>query len=251
MQATARRLSVVSTTSSARRRLIRVVRHHRTRMSIEASMASYYAVRVQEYERIYHKPERQDDLRRLCSLVESEFAGVDVFEVACGTGYWTEVLARSASSVHATDINDEVLAIARSKPIDTQRVIFRRDDAYALPDLSQRFTGGFSGFWWSHVPKARVQTFLRGFHRLLSPGARVMFIDNAYVEGSSTPISRTDEHGDSYQIRRLDDGSAHEVLKNFPTESELVSLVGGLASDVRVEFLRYYWVLSYAPRVDA
>ena len=228
-----------------------IVRHPRTRMSIEASMVSYYADRAQEYERIYHRPERQDNLRQLRSLVESKFAGADVFEVACGTGYWTEVLARSAASVFATDINDEVLIVARSKSLDAQRVKFQREDAYALPDLPQRFTGGFSGFWWSHIPKARLQSFLRGFHRLLSPSARVMFIDNTYVEGSSTPISRTDEHGDSYQLRQLDDGSAHEVLKNFPTESELISAVDGLALDVRVEFLRYYWILSYVPRVDA
>jgi demethylmenaquinone methyltransferase/2-methoxy-6-polyprenyl-1,4-benzoquinol methylase len=220
-------------------------------MSIEVSMVSYYADRAQEYERIYHKPERQADLRHLRSLVESTFRGADVFEVACGTGYWTEILARSAVSVFATDINEEVLAVARSKPVDNQQATFRREDAYALPTLAQRFTGGFSGFWWSHIPKARIRDFLRGFHRVLSSSARVVFIDNAYVEGSSTPISRTDEHGDTYQIRRLDDGSTHEVLKNFPTKSELSSAIDGLAADVRVEFLRYYWILSYVPRVDA
>lgn len=78
-----------------------------------------------------------------------------------------------------------------------------------------------------------------------------MFIDNAFVEGSSTPILRTDEHGNTYQLRRLEDGRTHEVLKNFPTESELVSAVDGLALDVRVEFLNYYWILSYTPRMDA
>jgi hypothetical protein len=62
---------------------------------------------------------------------------------------------------------------------------------------------------------------------------------------SGTPISRTDEHGDTYQSRRLDDGSRHEVLKNFPAEPELRAAVEGLAADVRVEFLRYYWILSY------
>src|ERR1041384_4506946 len=146
-------------------------------MSIESTMARYYAERAREYERIYKKPERQEDLRQLRGFVEHEFSGTDVFEVACGTGYWTEVLARSAASVLATDINDEVLAIARAKPIDSRRVTFRKEDAYALPRLPQRFTGGLSGFWWSHIPKARVQGFLRGFHRVLSPGARVMFID--------------------------------------------------------------------------
>ncbi|HET7623923.1 MAG TPA: class I SAM-dependent methyltransferase [Verrucomicrobiae bacterium] len=212
-------------------------------------MAGYYAERAREYERIYHKPERQDDLRRLREFVESTFSGADVFEVACGTGYWTEVLARSAKSVFATDINEEVLSIARSKIIGKPRVIFRKEDAYALPILSQKFTGGFSCFWWSHIPKARIRTFLNNFHRLLSPKGTVVFIDNVFVGGNSTPISRKDEHGDTFQIRRLDNGNTHEVLKNFPTESELISAVDGLASDVKIEFLRYYWILSYTPEI--
>lgn len=65
------------------------------------------------------------------------------------------------------------------------------------------------------------------------------------------PISRTDEHGDTYQMRGLDDGSRHEVLKNFPTESELRAAVHGMATEVRVELLQYYWALSYVPRAVA
>ena len=206
-------------------------------------MVGYYAQRASEYEHVYQKPERQADLQSLRSMVETTFAGADVFEVACGTGYWTEVVARSAASVVATDINEEVLALARSKRLG-QRVTFRREDAYALTPPSRRFTTGLSAFWWSHVPKSKLRGFLRGFHRVVSSGAKVVFMDNVYVEGSSTPISHRDEHGDTYQIRRLEDGGSHEVLKNFPTESELRAAVDGLASSVRVEFLQYYWVLS-------
>jgi len=213
-------------------------------------MVGYYADRAKEYERIYHKPERQADLRKLRDFVESTFSGADVYEVACGTGYWTEILTHSAASVFATDINEEVLAVARSKPIGNQWVTFQRADAYALPGLQRNCTGGFSGFWWSHIPKARIQNFLRDFHRVLSSGARVVFIDNVYVEGNSTPISRADEQGNTYQMRRLDDGSTHEVLKNFPTESDLYSAFESLAADVRVEFFRYYWILSYVPRME-
>ncbi len=217
-------------------------------MKIEASMVSYYAARAQEYERIYHKPERQQDLRRLRGFAERMFEAAHVFEVACGTGYWTEVLARTATSVLATDINEEVLAVARSKPIDSSKVIFRQEDAYALKVLPRKFDAGFAGFWWSHIPRARLQSFLNGFHRVLAPGARVVFVDNAYVEGSSTAISRVDDRGDTYQMRRLDDGSQHEVLKNFPSEPALRAAVEGMAANVQVEFLQYYWILSYRLR---
>ncbi len=126
-------------------------------MSIESSMVGYYADRANEYERIYRKPERQEDLNRLREYVKEVFTGAKVFEVACGTGYWTEIIARSAESVFATDINEEVLSVARSKPIDTRRVDLCKADAYDLPVVARRFDRGFSGFWWSHIPKASIR----------------------------------------------------------------------------------------------
>jgi demethylmenaquinone methyltransferase/2-methoxy-6-polyprenyl-1,4-benzoquinol methylase len=52
-------------------------------------------------------------------------------------------------------------------------------------------------------------------------------------------------------LRRLDDGSVHEVLKNFPTENELRHAIVGLATEVQVEFLQYFWILSYVPKMEA
>jgi ubiquinone/menaquinone biosynthesis C-methylase UbiE len=212
---------------------------------------NYYAQRAAEYERVYQKSERQADLRQMRGLVEQTFAGTNVFELACGTGYWTEILSSFAASVVATDSNDEVLAIASSKPVDLRKTTFRKEDAYDLPQFPQRFTGGLAAFWWSHVPKMRLRNFLQTFHRIFSSDARIVFIDNRYVKGSSTPISRVDEQGNTYQTRRLDNGSEHEVLKNFPSEIELRAALGNLATDVRVDFLQYYWILSYAPGTNS
>ena len=129
-------------------------------------------------------------------------------------------------------------------------VQFARHDAYALPPHSENCNAGLGVFWWSHVPRIRLNRFLDGFHAALNDGAQVVFIDNLYVGGSSTPISRTDASGDTYQNRRLEDGSQHEVLKNFPTKSELRSAVAGCGVDIEVRFLRYYWILSYTLRQD-
>ena len=169
-------------------------------------LVRYYAQRAGEYERVYQKPERQIELQKLKVYIEKTFAGLDVLEVACGTGYWTEVFARSAASVVATDVTEEVLAIARAKNLGP-KVTLQKEDAYALPPFSQHFNAGLSAFWWSHIPRARLHAFLGGFHQALDPGARVVCMDNVYAEGSSTPTSRTDEHDDTYQTRTLDDGS--------------------------------------------
>jgi SAM-dependent methyltransferase len=223
----------------------------RSTVGIESAMAAYYARRAEEYEVIFQKPERQNDLRALRTFVVETFAGRHVLEVACGTGYWTQILARSAASVTAIDVNDEVLEIARAKPRVRENVEFRREDAYALPTFPQPFSGGLAGFWWSHVPKARLRAFLTGLHQALAPGATMVFIDNAYVQGSSTPIARRDASGNTYQRRTLSDGSTHEVLKNFPTEAELRQTLDGLATNLKVGFLPYFWVLTYTPKVSA
>src|SRR5688572_4875365 len=78
----------------------------------DATLTDYYAARAPEYDRVYEKPERQGDLAKLRALVRETFRGADVVDIACGTGYWTEILAEVARSVVAIDINDSVLQIA-------------------------------------------------------------------------------------------------------------------------------------------
>jgi SAM-dependent methyltransferase len=92
-----------------------------------------------------------------------------------GTGYWTEILARSAQSVTAIDINEEVLAIARSKPVDTSKTTFARADVYDLPAFLEKFDGGFAKFRWSHIPKQDCASFSKDFIAF-SPPARVLFL---------------------------------------------------------------------------
>jgi SAM-dependent methyltransferase len=213
------------------------------------NLAEYYARRAAEYERIYAKPERQADLGLLKARIGKMFAGRKVLELACGTGYWTEVIAQSATEVVAVDINEEVLRIARSKKYPEQRVTFVAHDCYSPPELGRRHGGLFAGFWWSHVPLDRLDGFLETATRAVAPGALIAFLDNRYVKGSSTPVSRRDAAGNSYQTRRLDDGSSHEVLKNFPSESELIQRASRHGWGANVDLLEHYWLLSWwAPK---
>jgi demethylmenaquinone methyltransferase/2-methoxy-6-polyprenyl-1,4-benzoquinol methylase len=214
-------------------------------VSDNENITHYYARRAREYEKIYHKPERQQDLAELKSLLPQLLAGLNVLEIACGTGYWTEHIATRATSLLATDINEEVLEIARTKPYPRHNVTFRCTDAYAPEAQQKTFGGGFAGFWWSHIAKQRLPEFLQNFHQCLQPDALVVFLDNAYVEGSSTPLASHDNYGNSYQLRTLEDGSQHKVLKNFPDEAELQSLLHPLSHAVHYRRLPYYWIISY------
>ena len=206
------------------------------------ALAGYYAKRAPEYDRIYEKPERQADLHALRSSVAQMFLGLSVLEIACGTGYWTEVLASAARQVVATDINNEVLAVARTKSLG-DKVHLARCDAFQLEQLAGEFDAALAAFWWSHLTRADLPRFLAGLHARLQPGSRVVFIDNIFVTGSSTPIARRDTDGNTYQLRRLDDGSMTEVLKNFPTDGEITGLLPG--KDLTIDRLTYYWCASY------
>jgi demethylmenaquinone methyltransferase/2-methoxy-6-polyprenyl-1,4-benzoquinol methylase len=177
------------------------------------------------------------------------FAGRDVLEIACGTGWWTPHGARDAATWLATDLNPETLAQARAKTLPAC-VRLAEVDACTLRGLEpgQRFSGAFAGCWWSHVPLAELAPWLALLHSRLAPGARVVFLDNAFVPGRSTPLSRRDADGNTYQQRRLDDGSVHEVVKNFPTRGEALDRLGPRARDAEWIAHEHYWVLSYRLR---
>jgi demethylmenaquinone methyltransferase/2-methoxy-6-polyprenyl-1,4-benzoquinol methylase len=211
------------------------------------SMPAYYAQRAAYYERVYHKPERQPDLRAMEAWLPTQFARRRVLEVACGTGWWTPQGARDAVHWLATDINAETMAIAQRKPLPIGKVEFATVDAYTLDGLGERsFDAAFTGCWWSHVPLARLVPWLDLLHSRLESGARVVMLDNSYVQTSSLPISRRDAEGNTYQQRTLDDGSTHEVLKNFPGRDAALAAIGPRARQPQWITYDHYWVLTYA-----
>jgi demethylmenaquinone methyltransferase/2-methoxy-6-polyprenyl-1,4-benzoquinol methylase len=209
-------------------------------------MQAYYARRAAVYERVYHKPERQAELRAIEAWLGPRFAGRDVLEVASGTGWWLPHAAREARAWLATDLADETLAIARAKPLPAC-VRFATLDAYTFDGLppGHRFDAAFAGCWWSHVPLARLDGWLARLFDHLKPGARVVFLDNSFVQTSSTPLTRRDADGNTYQQRTLDDGSTHEVLKNFPTPEQAIAHLGARAVRPRWVAHTHYWILVY------
>jgi demethylmenaquinone methyltransferase/2-methoxy-6-polyprenyl-1,4-benzoquinol methylase len=208
-------------------------------------LQSYYAARANEYDRVYQKPERQADLRQIEPWLPSVLAGATVLEVACGTGYWTRFIAPVASAVVALDSAPETLRIAQER-VAASNTRFDIGDAYALPRFARSFSAAFAGFWFSHIPLERQREFLLGLNSVLEPGARVVLLDNLFVPGSSSAISEQDARGNTYQNRRLSDGSAHRILKNFPTEAQLRALAeAGLGGSCVYRQWQYYWAFEY------
>jgi demethylmenaquinone methyltransferase/2-methoxy-6-polyprenyl-1,4-benzoquinol methylase len=206
-------------------------------------LESYYSKRAREYELVYEKPERQHELAWLRERVPRLFKGRTVLEVACGTGYWTQYIAPVSHRTYACDINEPVLEIAREKRINGAS--FFKADAISLEGVPPGCNAAFAGFWWSHVKKSGLKQFVANLAARLEPGALVGILDNAWAPGSSTPISRTDAEGNTYQLRTLASGEQVEVLKNFPAPAELAEAVRPVAREAHLESLNYYWLLVF------
>jgi len=204
----------------------------------------YYNQRAKEYEQVYKKPERQSDLTGFHILMREEAANKNVLEIACGTGYWTKTLAESARMIHACDYSDAVLEIAKAKDYGTTPVIFQQLDFWKLQKPKKLYDMVFGGFIWSHIEDERLPDFIELLWKQVHKDGILLFMDNRYVEGNSTPMARTDEMGNTYQIRRLANGEEFEVLKNFPDMLEIYSLVTEM--DLAMEWgeSEYFWTIT-------
>ncbi len=130
----------------------------------------------------------------------------DVLELACGPGTWTAQLLEHADSLTAVDASPEMIALAAEKVGGRARFI-RADLFDWKPD--RRYDVVFFGFWLSHVPLERFESFWSLVADALAPGGRVFFADDAYrteeelIEGVSSSTIQ----------RRLNDGTAHRAVK--------------------------------------
>ncbi|MFZ1947005.1 MAG: class I SAM-dependent methyltransferase [bacterium] len=175
---------------------------------------------------------------------QASLRGRKVLEIACGTGYWTEVIAEAAESVLATDLDPTMVSLARLRLARWGNVRCEVADAYALDGVRGDFTAAFSNWWWSHVPKSRLRGFLGVLHSKLMPGAIVIFADHLRYEWEQR---REDQDGNLLEQRTLPDGSHWEIVKNFPTEDEIITELTGIAESVvyREYPERGYWALIY------
>lgn len=206
-------------------------------------LVSYYKDRAKEYEKIYLKPERQIDLQNATVILQSLFAHKTVLEIACGTGYWTEKIAETATSLHATDINESVIEIAQKKYYKN-KVTFELADVYSF-QIEKKYEAVFGGFIWSHILLQDLDTFIDNIKDFVSSDGTIAFMDNNYVEGSSHEITKKDEQGNTYQTRNLEDGTAHLVLKNFPKKEFILNKLSSIATEIEFINLKYYWIVSF------
>ena len=207
-------------------------------------VARYYASSTQAADAALSRAERANDLSKVRERIAQLVRGQTVLELACGTGYWTEVIAANADKVLATDILDEMIARAATRRFPEGKVAFRTVDGLDLPGDLGTFTCVFIGFWWSHLKRDEQDALLAQLRARLGRDVTLILLDDAYVEGSSTTIARTDAQGNTYEIVAAPDGERFELPKNYPADSALRKRLGGEVREIRIERLTYYWMLT-------
>ena len=198
-------------------------------------MRAYYDQRSGEYDEWYlregrfaGRPQAERWHAEVAQLRERVrgFGHGRLLEIAAGTGWWTQHLARRAS-VTAVDYAPGMLAqLGARLSAQELRAGRVRADAYRLPLASQCFDCGFFGFWISHVPYARLPEFLGELRRVIRPGGEVMVLDSAPTDADQTP-------GVEYLHERiLNDETRHAVLKILHTPTTIAQTLAPLGEVV-------------------
>ena len=200
-----------------------------------AEQRAYYRARATEYDEWWQRrgrfdrgSEMSEEWDRQVSLVAAALgtfgATGRVLELAGGTGWWTQRLARTADRLTVVDSSPETLDLNRNR-------VGRSDVDYVVADLfswqpQRTYDVVFFSFWLSHVPRQRFSAFWSLVQTCLAPSGRVFVVDNRDPDrGGELDDAYVMRAGPDLDLRRLHDGSRYQVVEIFYEPDELRSLL--------------------------
>ena len=216
-----------------------------------AEQRAYYRARAPEYDEWWQRRGRYDrgsdlteewdrQVAQVAAALDAFDATGDVLEMAGGTGWWTQRLARSAGHLTVLDASTETLDLNRNR-------VGRADVEYVVADVftwqpRRTYDVVFFSFWLSHVPRSRFPDFWALVRSCLAPEGRVFLIDNrndAHPAGDMRDPYVV-HHGPDLDLRRLHDGSKYQVVEVFYEPDELRSLLGDQGWTAKLEATRWF-----------
>jgi demethylmenaquinone methyltransferase/2-methoxy-6-polyprenyl-1,4-benzoquinol methylase len=227
---------------------------------ILTEMQTYYRERAPEYDEWWLRKGRYDrgevENRRWfaeMAQVQAAFDAADfsgeVLELAAGTGNWTEWLAPRAAHVTALDGSPEVIAINRERIARLgleDRVSYRQVDLFNWsPD--RQYDAVFFGFWLSHVPAERLDSFFATVAAALRPGGTLGIIDSRREQLSSATDQPLPPEDDEVMTRKLNDGRTFQIIKRYDEPAELAARLArhGIDADARVSASHFLYVVGH------
>jgi demethylmenaquinone methyltransferase/2-methoxy-6-polyprenyl-1,4-benzoquinol methylase len=220
-------------------------------------MRAYYRARAAEYDEWFYRRGRYDrgpdanarwfaDAEEVFAALDALQITGDVLELAPGTGIWTERLARTARSITTVDTSPEMIAINRAK-VASERV------TYVLADLftwrpERTYDAVVFGFWLSHVPDERLDTFWRMVAAALRPGGTVFFVDSLRDQTSTAADHQLPEESSQVMTRRLNNGAEFQIVKNFHAPAAVQARCAASGLDVTVRETPTYFQYGIGTR---
>jgi demethylmenaquinone methyltransferase/2-methoxy-6-polyprenyl-1,4-benzoquinol methylase len=199
----------------------------------DEELLAYYEARAPEYDDWYLRRGRyaRGPIHDAAWNAELDAAGRwldglpirgEIVELAAGTGWWSPLLA-SKGEVSLYDGAAAPLDRARERLVaHGLRAHLHVRDAWAEPD--RQVDAVFTGFWLSHVPRERLDSFVELVGRWLKPDGVFAFIDSLPDEQSGAADHPSPADGRS--LRRLNDGREFTIVKVFHTPAELERALG-------------------------
>jgi demethylmenaquinone methyltransferase/2-methoxy-6-polyprenyl-1,4-benzoquinol methylase len=200
---------------------------------VDAEMLAYYEARAPEYDDWYLRRGRYErgPVHDAAWNAELDAAGRwldalpirgEIVELAAGTGWWSPLLA-SKGELSLYDAAPATLERARERLVAHHlRAHLHVRDAWAEPDRA--VDAIFTGFWLSHVPRARLEACLALVRRWLKPGGTFAFIDSLR-DPQSSAIDHPTPAADT-SVRRLADGREFTIVKVYYSPDELAGALG-------------------------
>ena len=197
------------------------------REMVEYYDGAKYAFDWRAVKQAYTEAETKMGAERRATMewLQEAFAGRRVLELACGGGAWTRHIARTASSVLATDTCGEMLRIGRELT-PAANVEFGLRDAFDLAGLPRRFDAAFHFNFINHVAYEDWPRLLGGLHAVLEPGAVVV------MGGQPYRGDQQDGRGNNYDWRACDSGQRYRLIDNWPDEGRVRAAVGDQAEEL-------------------
>lgn len=219
--------------------------------AILTDMVEYYRARAAEYDEWWYRRGRYDrgaeqngrwfaEMGELYTVFDALHFTGDVLELAPGTGIWTERLLKTADMVTAVDASEEMTAINRAK-VGSDRV------SYLIADLftwrpERRYDGVCFGFWISHIPTERLDGFLTMVAGALRPGGTLFFVDGRREPTSTAADHVLPDQGAQVMTRKLNDGRAYQIVKNFYDPDALAARCARAGLDIAVRETPTYFI---------
>lgn len=215
----------------------------------------YYRARAPEYDQWWFREGRYDrghneawlgEIAEAARALDRFAPSGSILELACGTGIWTERLARYSDDLTAVDASPEVLALNRQR-LGQKVVRYLQADLFAW-EADRTYDVVFFSFWLTHVPPDRFEDFWDRVRRWLKPDGRVFFLDSKREPTSTASDHVLPEVDSPVALRKLNDGRRFRIYKVFYDAAALAARLDALGWRFEIHETNRYFIYGAGRR---